>query len=74
MDSVVAASALGPAAATSGSLGMEELMPLVLQLTNAEQVRLIRRIRYSMVGSCMCSRGKGDRWPTILFIPYRLIC
>lgn len=39
MEIATATSALGPAQATSGTSGMDELMPLVLQLTNAEQVR-----------------------------------
>jgi hypothetical protein len=39
METATATSALGPVAASSGTSGMDELMPLVLQLTNAEQVR-----------------------------------
>lgn len=39
METVSATSALGPVQAASGASGMEELLPLVLQLTNAEQVR-----------------------------------
>ena len=45
MDTASASSALGPAQASSGTSGMDELLPLVLQLTNAEQVR--NEIHYS---------------------------
>ena len=39
METASANTALGPAQASSGTSGMDELLPLVLQLTNAEQVR-----------------------------------
>lgn len=43
MATASAAAALGPNATSSGNGGMEGLLPLVLQLTNPEQVRETRK-------------------------------